>query len=51
MPVSSALRRLKQDDLRFEASQSYVTKFQASLSCTVRPCLKKKKKEKKRNRF
>jgi hypothetical protein len=43
MPVISALGRLKQDDLAFEARLCYIV---SSLKYRARPCLKKNRKKK-----
>ena len=44
MPVIPALGKLRQEDqCEFETSLGYTSELKASLSCIVRPCLKKKK--------
>lgn len=46
MPIIPVLARLRQDGcLESEASLGYISKFKASLHCTVRPYLQKTKRK------
>lgn len=43
MPIILALLRWRQEDCECKASLGHISKFQASLSYVIQPCIKKKK--------